>query len=368
MERIGGRKMDEKGYVFSPMSFLLIIPVIIIAVAYGNILNEINIVSDITLGGDVSFTTAANIIQTMEKSGADAGRNGAYNATRKVIDDNKFFAKSANGANSKEYIRNLTVASLNVQIITLCQRLEAETGREISINNIPINNYTNTTFDNNNVTITQTDPFGFYVNIKGGIPIRVAQKDREVVFYTPPISSYVSIQGLEDPYVWINTKYRTSNTIYSYPYHAHNGLAAAIPPSYGHTYSFDIAVDKQEDRLYELWYCWNGTNNPSGISPRCYYFTDPYGLSFFDRLENNTNSSTTDSKVKMSTFILGDPLNENHGTIEVSRLDHEYFSTPLIMGTEIKIGNADIADPLGVTFYLSTFYKNFFNLKSSYGN
>lgn len=360
--------MDEKGYVFSPMSFLLIVPVIIIAVAYGNILNEINIVSDLTIGGDVSYTTAANIIQTMEKSGADAGRNSAYNATRKVIDDNKFFAKSANGANSKEYVRNLTVASLNVQIITLCRELEAQTGREIFINNIPINNYTNTTFDNNNITITQSDPFGFYVNIKGGIPIRVAQTDRDVVFYTPPISSYVSIQGLEDPYVWINTKYRTSNTIYSYPYYTSNGLAATIPPSYGHSYSFDIAVDKQEDRLYELWYCWNGTNNPSNITPRCYYFNDPYGLSFFDRLENNTNSSTTDSKVKMSTFILGDPLNENHGTIEVSRLDHEYFATPLIIGSEIKIGNADIADPLGVTFYISNFYKTFFNLKSSYGN
>ena len=64
--------MDDKGYVFSPMSFLLIVPGIIIAVAYGNILNEINIVSDLTIGGDVSYTTAANIIQTMEKSGADA--------------------------------------------------------------------------------------------------------------------------------------------------------------------------------------------------------------------------------------------------------------------------------------------------------
>jgi hypothetical protein len=127
-------------------------------------------------------------------------------------------------------------------------------------------------------------------------------------------------------------------------------------------------VDKQEDRLYELWYCWNGTNNPSNITPRCYYFNDPYGLSFFDRLENNTNSSTSDPKVKMSTFILGDPLNENHGTNEVSRLDHEYFATPLVMGSEIKIGNADIADPLGVTFYISNFYQTFFNLKSSYGN
>lgn len=356
--------MDERGYVFSPMSFLLIVPVIIIAVAYGNILNEINIVSDIAIGGDVSFTTAANIIQTMEKSGSDAGRNAAYRATRKVIDDNAFFSSSSPN-DSKTYIRTQTVASLNEQIISLCQKLEAETGREVFVNDIPINNYTNATFTLNDVSITQSDPFGFYINIRGGIPIRVVQKDREVVFKTPPLTSYVSIEGLEDPYVWIRTKYRTSNTIYSYPYHAYNGLEDPTNTYLtGHSYSFDIAVDKKEYRLYELWYCMNGTDNPSNITPRCYYFVDPYGMSFFDRLENGTNSSTSDPRVKMSTFILGDPLLENHGSSAVSRLDHEYFNN--IPGSDIGIANGEVADPLGVTFYLSDFYRNFFELKKSY--
>jgi len=34
--------MDEKGYAFTPLAFLLFIPVIIIALSYGNIVNELN--------------------------------------------------------------------------------------------------------------------------------------------------------------------------------------------------------------------------------------------------------------------------------------------------------------------------------------
>lgn len=46
--------MDDKGYTITPMAFLLIIPVIIFAVAFGDIVNEINQFSTITIGSDVT--------------------------------------------------------------------------------------------------------------------------------------------------------------------------------------------------------------------------------------------------------------------------------------------------------------------------
>ena len=86
--------MDEKGYAFTPLAFLLFIPVIIIALSYGNIVNELNDLSVIAIGGDVTYNTATNIYTAMEKGAADAGRNGAYNATRTVIDDGTFMTDS----------------------------------------------------------------------------------------------------------------------------------------------------------------------------------------------------------------------------------------------------------------------------------
>jgi hypothetical protein len=43
--------MDEKGYVFTPATLLLLIPVIIVAIAYSGILNELNMASNVVIGG-----------------------------------------------------------------------------------------------------------------------------------------------------------------------------------------------------------------------------------------------------------------------------------------------------------------------------
>lgn len=66
----------------------------------------------------------------------------------------------------------------------------------------------------------------------------------------------------------------------------------------------------------------------------------------------------------MSTFILGDPLQEDHGRRDISRLDHEYITA--VIGTPILIGSEKVIDPLGSVFYLSNFYKTFFNLNNQY--
>lgn len=348
-------KMDDKGFAFTPLSLLMIIPVLIIAIAYGNIINEASSIGSLITGGDVTYTSATTIITSMQKGAADAGRNSAYNASRKVIDDNAFYASGT----SKNDIRNRVITALNSHIVNTTLEVSRQTGRDIYINNILIDSYTDTPFTTSNVNITQTDPFGFYVNVKGGLPIKIVQKDKDQVYEikTPAISSYVSIEGLEDPSIWIYTKYRSSNVIYSYPYYAYS-------PVYGPDFEFDVDVDKSENRIYHLWDCLNGTNNPSSITPRPYYFPDPNGLSFFDKLEGK-NTSTEPDNTKMSTFIIGDPLLEDHGRADICRVDHDYFRS--IIGTyTVRIGNDRMTDPLGSIFYLSDAYKNFFNLKNSY--
>lgn len=354
--------MDEKGYVFSPIAVLILIPVLVIAINFGEIVNESNNLASIAIGGDVTYNTAQNIFSIIEKSSADAGRNSAYNATRDVIDNRRFLT------DSRTDIRQNIVNSLNFQLIESCKELERQTGREIFINNIPINNYTNQTIFLEDVTLSQEDPFGFYVTVEGGIPIKIVQKDQVYEGVTPEIKSYVVITGLEDPYIWLNSKERTSNIINRYPHYEYT------PPFMDERdYHFDDEVDRELIRINNLWNALNGTGNPSMVPLRPYYFPDPHGLSFFDRLENKTNqtsnSITTD---RMSTFVIGNPLKQEYGASKISALDHEYFRR--VTGSEITIKSLppqprDIAmmDPAGEIFFLSPFYKGFFNLKNSYG-
>lgn len=348
-------KMDDKGYAFTPLSLLMIIPVVVIAIAYGNIINEASLIGSLITGGDVTYTSATTIITSMQKGAADAGRNSAYNASRQVVDDKAFYASGT----SKNAIRNNIIAALNSHIVNTTIEVSRQSGRDIYINNILIDSYNDTPFTTSNVNITQTDPYGFYVNIKGGLPIKIVQKDRDQVYElrTPDISTYVSIEGLEDPYIWIYTKYRSSNVIYNYPYYAYSSV-------YGPDFQFDVDVDKVNNRIYHLWDCLNGTNNPSTITPRPFYFPDPSGLSFFDRLEGK-NTSTEAGGVRMSTFIIGDPLLEDHGRSDISKVDREYFTA--VIGTyTVKFGNDEMTDPLGSIFYLSNAYKTYFNLANSY--
>lgn len=359
--------MDEKGYVFTPTTLLLLIPIIIVAIAYSGILNELNMVSNVAIGGDVTATTALNIFSAMEKGTSDAGRSASFNATRKVIDERKFFSNSYINSNnesaSKEYIHNRILTTMNDYIIQSCKDLETQTGREIFLNNESVTNTTTQLLYYNDITITQENPYGFYVTIKGGIPIRVTQKDQTFEGVTPTIKVPVSVQGLEDPYIWINTQLLTSNLIFSYPEYDEG---ATYP------YNFDRDVDKPNKKIQFLWNCLNGTDNPSDIPNRPYYFPDAHGLSFFDRLENRTNNtSTAVNKAKLSTFIIGDPLYNYHGTSAVSHLDHEYLTYPSYAPpvTTIKISGTDFADPMGYVFYLSTGtngYMTYFNLKTSY--
>ncbi|UTB32830.1 MAG: hypothetical protein NKF70_00670 [Methanobacterium sp. ERen5] len=336
--------MDNKGYAFTPLVLLLFIPVIIIGLSFSSLVNELNTISSTAIGGDVTLTTANTIYTSIKEGATDAGRNGAYNATRKVIDDQVYLT------DSRTYIRDQVVTSLNSYVIANCKALETQTGRSIYINNISVDNYTTQVFSSNDVNITQDDPFGFYVSVKG-VPIQVNQTNQSYTGTTAPITVYVSIEGLEDPYIWLNSKERTTSVIYKYPYYTTYA---------GANYHFADAGVKQ-NQLFYLWDAMNGTNNPSNIS-RPYYFVDPNGLSFFDRLENKTVSTSHSApNTKMSTFIMGDPLLEDHSSNPaISFIDHEYFSGLAGSIITTKSGNVNQPSgggPYGIPVYLSSPYK-----------
>jgi hypothetical protein len=354
-------KMDEKGYAFTPMAFLLIIPVVIIAVSYGNIVDELNMVSQIAIGGDIVTTTGSSIVSAVQKSAGDAGRNAAYKATKQVVDNEADKQYNPFLSNGTDYIEDLIIISLNNNIVETAKKLENETGRVIYINNTLIDNSTPSTapaISKNNTIIYQTDPYGFYINVTGGIPITVIQNGQNYTFKTPTVSTYVPIEGLEDPYIWIKTKDRSSYLIYKYPFYNKYGLN-------GQNFDYHFADSWNNTGLYHLKECLNGTNNTGGITPNPYYFPDTRGLTFFDRLEGKTNNTSKGpDSAKMSTFIIGTPLLGDFNGADISCLDHEYFSG--ISGTPITVSGVNVKDPLGKNFLLSTNYKGYLNLSSSY--
>lgn len=355
--------MDEKGYTITPIVLLLFIPIIIFAVAFGDIVNEINQYSTVTIGSDVTSGTVSSIYWAIEDGAGDAGRYAAYNLSRKVIDDQAFIPDSKDEA--KEVVAN----QLNAHVVDACSKLSGETGRDIYINGVLIpTNLTNTTipatFDSSDVEVTQVDaygngdPFGFYVVVKAGVPIKVVQEGQVYEGTLPEIRGYSPINGIEDPYIWLKSSFRTRDVIYEYPYYETD--------YYGPNYHFDDNVSLSEVKVQYLWDCLNGTDNAQNISALPQYFPDPNGLNFFERLQGEQISGEN-SDTRISTFIVGNPLFDVYGDRTISALDHEYFAG--VTGSPITLDKKRqvyFNDPLGTRFYLSSGYKNYFGLKSNY--
>ncbi|MCE7698364.1 MAG: hypothetical protein K8E24_005850 [Methanobacterium paludis] len=224
--------MDDKGYVFTPLTLLLVVPVIILAVSYGNIIDEVNNLSALIIGGDVTVTVGNNIIESIQNTVTCSGRNGAYNATRKVIDSYNLSSTTPffSPGTSKSYIINNNILpALNSNLTSTCRELQKQTGRNISLTstskttfNFTVTNAndssTDQIFQSQDIKITQSDPFGFNVTVPS-VPITVTQNGQSLSFSTPAQNIYISLLQLEDPYIWVNTKARTSSLIYQYPYY-----------------------------------------------------------------------------------------------------------------------------------------------------
>ncbi len=365
--------MDEKGYAFTPLVLLLFIPIIIIGVSFSGIVNELNTLSSIAIAGDVTSTVATNVIKTIKDDTADAGRNSAYIATRTVIDNydgnnNPYFGKSS-PSDSRSFIENRTLDILNQNITNTCRDIEKQTGRNISINGFAINPSDTSAvpiFNSGNMNIDESDPFGFNITLSS-VPVVISQNsnanNQSISLNTPQMNIYISVAQLEDPYIWVNTYGRNSSIINPYPYYTQSSNIISGNPSD----SYHFADKVSSGKLSFLNEALIGVNQSTfGYMP--YYFSDTHGLSFFDRLENRTNNtSSSPASARMSTFILWNPIWENIPGYTPSYLDHEYFAG--INGTKITTTHSSVVtvtDPLGNTFYLSGNYKTLLGLANNY--
>jgi hypothetical protein len=365
--------MEDKGYAFTPLAFLLFIPVIILAVSFSGIVNEVNTLSAIVIGGDVTATVASNVVNAIQEDTGDAGRNSAFLATKTVIDsynlnNNPFFGQSA-PTDSRSFIENSTLNLLNNNVTTTCRVIEQQTGRTIIINGNTIDPSATGSiaiFTASNMNITQSDPFGFNITLTS-VPVTILQNsttnNQSFVFNTPPMNVYISIERLEDPYIWVNTYGRNSSVIYRYPYYTQSSSILGGNASNVYHFADQVSIGKLNYLNESL----VGANSTFGYMP--YYFPDTHGLTFFDRLENRTNNTSLGpDSAKMSTFILWNPDYENIPGYTPSYLDHEYFAG--INGTPITTTHGsvitNVTDPLGNTFYLSSTYKTILGLFNNY--
>jgi hypothetical protein len=367
--------MDDKGYAFTPLVLLLFIPVIIIGVSFSGIVNELNSLSSIAIAGDVTTTVASNVVKTIRDDTADAGRNAAYTATRSVIDNyngenNPFFGKTP-PSDSRTYIETTTLAMLNQNVTNTTRVIEQQTGRNITINGFVINPSDTATvpiFDSGDMNIVESDPFGFNITI-ASVPVVINQtgtsNTQSFTFNTPPMNVYISIAKLEDPYIWINTYARNSSVIMPYPYYTQSSNIIGGSPSNYYHFGENASTGKLSYLTEEL----VGSNETAGFGYMPYYFPDTHGLSFFDRLENRTNdTSSSPASARMSTFILWNPVWENVPGYTPSYIDHEYFAG--INGTVITTTHSGVVtkvtDPLGSTFFLSPTYKTLLGFADNY--
>jgi len=357
--------MDEKGYTITPVSLLLMIPLIILAVAFGDVVDEVNQFSTITIGSDVTEGTVSAVYTYIKYGAADSGRWGAYNVTRTVIDRQHFLT------DSKLHVREVVAGQLSEHVVDSCSKLSRETGRNISINNkqIPINT-TNFTMDNiftaSDIEVSQVDaygkgdPYGFYVVVKAGVPIKVEQEGQVYEGTLPEIRGYAPIIGMEDPYIWIQSSFRTRNAIYPYSQYEKAYDGSLI-------FHFDDRVDINRVKIENLGDCLNGTGNPEKIPGMPQYFPNPNGLNFFERLQGSQIAGEQ-ADTRLSTFVVGDPLSDMHQGKTISAVDIEYFAEPPIAGTKIMLGGNDYLDSRGAVFYLSSTYKTRFALQSNYNS
>ena len=368
--------MEDKGYAFTPIALLLFIPVIIIGISFSGIVNEVNSISSIVIGGDVTATVASNVVKAIKDDAQDAGRHSAFCATESVFDNynksisiNPFFGGPSTPIDSRTYIQNATLTFVNSNLTNTCRELELQTGRNITINNNPIDpQATNsvTIFTPSNMQITQSDPFGFNISLDS-IPVNITQNsttnNQSSNFNTPKINVYISVEQLEDPYIWVNTIGRNNSVIFKYPYYTQSSSIIGGNASTIYHFADQVSAGKLNYLNESL----AGSNQSFGNIP--YYFPDTHGLTFFDRLENRTNATSLGpDSAKMSTFILWNPNYQNMPGYKPSYLDHEYFAG--INGTPITTTHAgvvtNVTDPLGNTFYLSSTYKTILGLLDNY--
>jgi len=334
--------MNNKGFVFSGMAILLILPVLIMAASFADVIKIGNAGVSLNLRTDRLFQVKNDIEETVVSASISSGRYNAHQATLNLslkfeeltqesgleyASLHSFYTDSeVSASDSKSVIEDNIRSSINNALG------EVIGDYSTSDVNIIINNGNNVT--DQDISINQTEPFTFIVEIDS-MPLYI---DFGFTTYNGTLNSVtavVPIEGLMDPYIFVKSWGRSTNRIFESPYG--NNISSFL---------------------------YNDTiGGGSSVNPRPYYHNNTEGLSFFCKLDGKTSSTCTDIDAsKMETFILGDPLSQTSASV----VDHQYFENVAADGTSTYNPPTDVpsASPNSYVFQLECNHEIYYSLGS----
>ncbi|MFQ5975443.1 MAG: CARDB domain-containing protein [Candidatus Hydrothermarchaeales archaeon] len=345
----------KSAFVFTGMSFLLVIPAIMLAASFAGMVRYGEAGREIALESDVVYYVSKDVRETILEITLKSGRWETHQATKLVIDTyvnltrttNKSYAKAHSffpdtevdpqGRNITTYLLDKIIETMNQGMNDTIDELERRSGKEIIFN------------DGNEITdeliINQTDPWGFYISL-AEMPLRVTGGGGPAFNTTLPASDvYITFEGLEDPYITVMSEANAFSRVYRSPYEPYNG-------------SYDENVSQA--KLENLYTALIGSGTEDNPIPYYHYFGDSTrddGISFFSRLEGNS----TNRSYKIETFLIGNVLGNQSAA---TRVDHGYFSNTA--GSEIEVCLRDFEDPLGNVFYIDDVHLSYYGLERNY--
>lgn len=344
----------RRAFVFTGISFLLVIPAIMLAASFAGMIRYGEVGREIALDSDVVFYISKDMRETIEETAKKSGRWEAHQATKLIIDiytdltrtTNISYAKSHSffpdtgldpqGRNITTYLKDKIIETMNLRLNETVEELGKRSGKDIIFN------------DGNEITdeltISQSDPWGFYISVSA-MPLFVSGGGSSFNTTLPTFDVYITFEGLEDPYVFVQSEANSFSRIYRSPYEPYN-------ISYAESWTMT--------RINNLYNVLIGSGTEDNPMPYYHYFGDSIrddGISFFSRLEGNS----TNRPYKIETFLIGDVL-MNQSTAD--RVDHAYFSNA--NGSAITVCTDDFKDPRGNVFYIDDDHLSYYGLVRSY--
>ncbi|HDH27981.1 MAG TPA: DNRLRE domain-containing protein [Euryarchaeota archaeon] len=334
--------MNNKAFVFSGMALLLVLPVLIMAASFTDVVKTGNMGVSLNLRADRVFQVKTDLEETVVSASISSGRYNAHQATLNL----SLTFEELTQESGLEYA-SLHSFYTDPEVSASDSKTVIEENIRNSINNAlgeVIADYSSSGVNiiinqGNNVTgpdisINQTEPFTFIVGIDS-MPLYI---DFGFTTYNGTLNSVtavVPIEGLMDPYIFVKTKGRSTNRIFESPYG--NNISSFL---------------------------YNDTvGSGSSLNPRPYYHNNTEGLSFFCKLDGKTSAACTDIDAsKMETFVLGDPLSQTSASV----VDHQYFENVLANGTATYNPPTDVpsASPNSYVFQLDCGHELYYSLGS----
>ncbi len=334
--------MNNKAFVFSGMALLLVLPVLIMAASFTDVVKTGNMGVSLNLRADRVFQVKTDLEETVVSASISSGRYNAHQATLNLslkfeeltqetgleyASQHSFYTDpEVSASDSKTVIEENIRNSINNALGEVIADYSS------SGVNIIINNGNNVTGPD--ISINQTEPFTFIVGIDS-MPLYI---DFGFTTYNGTLNSVtavVPLEGLMDPYIFVKTKGRSTNRIFESPYG--NNISSFL---------------------------YNDTvGSGSSLNPRPYYHNNTEGLSFFCKLDGKTSAACTDIDAsKMETFVLGDPLSQTSASV----VDHQYFVNAPANGTTTYTPPTDVpsASPNSYVFQLDCSHELYYSLGS----